>query len=152
MERGGEQWTHGRWGTDPAPVEEPETQPGAGRTRVDLLWRQRSSERRLMPGFVNVGQCSHTPTEMALFSKIQPAPTVFIGVQQSQVYHRVNPGVITAGFICTLQGAPSPSLAHPSTLLKLLGESSLEGTMLWGKKNLVFVENALVSLLCTWHR
>jgi len=76
----GEQQTPGRWGADPAPAREPETQPGAGRTWVDLFWRQQSSERRLVPGFGNVGQRSHTPTEMALFSKIQPAPTVSLGV------------------------------------------------------------------------
>lgn len=56
-------------------LQEPEQQPGAGRTRLGLLWQRQSSEWWLLPGFVNVGQCSHTPTEMALFSKIQPAPT-----------------------------------------------------------------------------
>lgn len=122
---GGEPRTQGRWGADPTPAKEPETQPGAGRTRVDLLWQRSCSEQWLMPGFVNVGQCSHTPTEMALFSKIQPAPTVFLRVQQSRVYQRINPGVITAGLICTWQGAPGPSPAHPSTLRKLLGGSFL---------------------------
>lgn len=92
---------------------------------MDLLWQRSCSERWLMPGFVNVGQCSHTPTEMALFSKIQPAPTVFLRVQQSRVYYRINLGVITAGLICTRQGAPGPSPAHPSTLLKPLGGSFL---------------------------
>lgn len=119
---------------------EPETQPGAGRTGLDLLWRQPSSERRQMPGFVNVGQCSHTPTEMALFSKIQPAPTALLGAQQSRVYRGINPGVITAGLTWTLQGAPSPFPARPSTLLKLLGGVVFfRGDNTLGEKNNLFL-------------
>lgn len=150
----GEQETRGQWGTDPAPTEEPETQPGAGRTRMDLLWPQRSSEQWLMPGFVNVGQCSHTPTEMALFSKIQPAPTVFLGVQQSRVDRRINPGVIAAGLYLYTAGCPQAPSCPPQHHAKTArgGEFSLDRTTLWGKKILVLVENALVSTLGTQHR
>lgn len=118
--------------------QEPEQQPGDGRTRLGLLWRWQSSERWLLPGFVNVGQCSHTPTEMALFSKIQPARTALRGVPWSWGYRTVNAGVTAAGFTHTLAGRCQPLSCPPQPLLNRSGAVFFRGDNAWGGKSTRF--------------